>query len=104
MAIKDTKMTRRAKIEQDLLSATAPVDPSTFTSTVGSFLQRKGVVVSNDTPKVIEKLCRLLNYSIKNPKIGGLLNRKNILIYPAETGIGKSVSIQQYEKKKRVRS
>lgn len=98
MTIKDNEWTRKRKdkIEQELLSALAPVDPAAFTSKVGSFLQSKNVVVSNDTPKVIEKLCRLLNYSIKNPKIGGLLNSKNILIYPAETGIGKSVSIQHY--------
>jgi len=91
-------MTRKDKIEHELLQALSPVDPAEFTTRVKSYLQRDdvGVLVSDDTPKVIEKLCRLLNFSIKNPKIGGLLNDKNILIYPAETGIGKSVSIKHY--------
>lgn len=89
-------MTRKDIIEQGLLSASSPVDPTAFTTRVASFLKTHGVLVSNDTPKVIEKLCQLFNFSISNPKIGGLLNRKNILIYPAQTGIGKSVSIQHY--------
>ena len=95
MVKKDRKY-RQGIIENGLLSALTPVDPYKFTAKVQSFLQGVGVLVSNDTPKVIERLCRLLNYSISNPKLGGLLNDKNILIYPAQTGIGKSVSIQHY--------
>lgn len=89
-------MSRRNTIEQGLMSAISPVDPKKFTADVSSYLQGKGVLVSQDTPLVIERLCRLFNYSITNPKIGGLLNNKNILIYPAQTGIGKSISIQHY--------
>ena len=84
------------QVEQELLTSTTPVDPATFTEKVTSFLTKNGVLVSKDTPQVIDKLCRLLNYSITNPKLGGLINRKNILIYPAQTGIGKSVSIQHF--------
>jgi|TARA_B110000902_G_scaffold251054_1_gene310900 hypothetical protein len=89
-------MGRKDIIEQGLLLAITPVDPAKFTAKVGSFLQSVGVLVSNDTPKVIDKLCRLFNYSLSNPTLGGFLNDKNILIYPAETGIGKSVAVQHY--------
>jgi hypothetical protein len=89
-------MNRKNVIEQGLYAATTPVDPKKLTADVSAYLQSKGVLVSKDTPKVIDRLCRLFNLSINNPKIGGLLNQKNILIYPAQTGIGKSVSIQQY--------
>ena len=87
---------RIKQIDQELQASTTPVDPVIFTKKVTSFLTKHGVLVSKDTPQVIDRLCRLLNYSIKNPKLGGLLNRKNILIYPAQTGIGKSVSIQHF--------
>lgn len=89
-------MSRKSTIEQGLSSALSPVDPSLLKRRVKAFLKKKGVLVSKDTPKVIERLCRLLNYSITNPKIGGILNSKNILIYPAQTGIGKSVALQHY--------
>lgn len=91
-----SRVKRINQVEQKLLTSTTPVDPAIFTEKVTSFLKKHGVLVSEDTPKVIDKLCRLLNYSITNPKLGGLLNRKNILIYPAQTGIGKSVSIQHF--------
>lgn len=89
-------MTRKGEIELALLSASSPVDPKHFTNKVKAFLAQKSGIVSKDTPEVVEKLCRLLNFSITNPKLGGYLNRKNILIYPAQTGIGKSVSVQHY--------
>jgi hypothetical protein len=54
------------------------------------------VLVSDDLPEVLERLCLLLNYSISNPKIGGFLGKRNILIYPAQTGVGKSVAVQHY--------
>ena len=95
MAKKD-RLHRQGVIEKGLSLALTPVNPQYFTSKVQAFLQSQGVQVSKDTHEVIDKLCKLLNYSIDNPKLGGLLNRKNILIYPAETGIGKSVSLQHY--------
>ena len=87
---------RQGIIDKELANAVLPVDPDDFTKKVQVFLTSVGVLVSDDVHQVIGKLCRLLNYSIVNPKLGGLLNRKNILIYPAETGIGKSVSLQHY--------
>lgn len=89
-------MSRKSAINQGLSSALSPVDPSLLTKRVKAFLKKKGVKFSNGTPKVIKRLCRLLNYSIDNPRIGGIFNNKNVLIYPAQTGIGKSVTIQHY--------
>ena len=94
--VKKDKLHKQGVIEKGLSLAVTPVNPQYFTSKVQAFLQSQGVQVSKDTHEVIDKLCKLLNYSIDNPKLGGLLNRKNILIYPAETGIGKSVSLQHY--------
>jgi len=89
-------MSRKETIEEGLNKATFPVEPKLFTNKVKSYFVTNGVLVSDDLPKVIEKLCLLLNYSIGNPRIGGFLNQKNILIYPAQTGVGKSVSVQHY--------
>lgn len=89
-------MDRKDTIEKGLSKAVAPVKPKLFTKKVKSYLSGKGVLVSDDLPRVLERLCLLLNYSIGNPKIGGLLGERNILIYPAQTGVGKSVSVQHY--------
>jgi hypothetical protein len=80
---------RKDNIENGLSVSLTPVDPVQFTADVQAFLNKVGVIVSKDSGMVIEKLCKLLNYSIGNPRLGGILNNKNILIYPAETGIGK---------------
>jgi len=89
-------MRRKDTIEKGLSEATLPVEPKLFTNKVKSYLDDKGVLVSDDLPKILEKLCLLLNYSIGNPRIGGFINQKNILIFPAQTGVGKSVSVQHY--------
>jgi hypothetical protein len=89
-------MSRKDTIEKGLSKAISPVDPKAFTTKVKNYLGGKGVLVSDDLPKVLERLCLLLNYSIGNPRIGGFLDQRNILIYPAQTGVGKSVSVQQY--------
>ncbi|CAI8229662.1 MAG: Uncharacterised protein [Marinobacterium sp. xm-d-530] len=91
-----TRECRVKRVDQELLSSTTPVDPVLLTNKVKAFLTQHGGFFSKEVPDVIEKLCKLLNYSISNPIIGGYLNRKNILIYPAQTGIGKSVSVQHY--------
>jgi len=89
-------MSRKDTIEKGLTKATLPVEPKLFTNKVKNYFNAKGVFFSDDLPKVIEKLCLLLNYSINNPRIGGFLDQRNILIYPAQTGVGKSVSVQHY--------
>jgi hypothetical protein len=89
-------MSRKDTIKKGLNQATFPVEPKAFITKVKDYFDSKGVVVSDDLPKVLEKLCLLLNYSIGNPRIGGFLDQRNILIYPAQTGVGKSVSVQHY--------
>jgi hypothetical protein len=94
--IKKYREYRQKNIENGLSESLTPVDPVKFTADVQAFLNKVGVIVSKDSGMVIKKLCKLLNYSVGNPRLGGILNNKNILIYPAETGIGKSVSLQHY--------
>jgi hypothetical protein len=91
-----SSMSRKDTIKKGLNQATFPVEPKAFITKVKDYFDSKGVVVSDDLPKVLEKLCLLLNYSIGNPRIGGFLDQRNILIYPAQTGVGKSVSVQHY--------
>jgi hypothetical protein len=89
-------MSRKDTIEKGLTKATFPVEPKAFITKVKNYFDVNDVVFSDDLPKVLEKLCLLLNYSIGNPRIGGFLDQRNILIYPAQTGVGKSVSVQHY--------
>jgi hypothetical protein len=89
-------MNRKDTIEKGLSKAISPVDPKAFTTKVKNYLGGKGVLVSDDLPTVLERLCLLLNYSIGNPEIGGFVGKRNILIYPAQTGVGKSVSVQHF--------
>lgn len=89
-------MSRKDTINKGLSEATLPVEPKLFIEKVKKYFDAKGVLVSDDLPEVLEKLCLLLNYSIGNPRIGGFVNQKNILIFPAQTGVGKSVSVQHY--------
>jgi hypothetical protein len=91
-----SSMSRKDTIKKGLNQATFPVEPKVFIKKVKNYFDKKEVFVSDDLPKVLEKLCLLLNYSIGNPRIGGFVNQRNILIYPAQTGIGKSVSVQHY--------
>ncbi|MGV2871486.1 hypothetical protein [Colwellia sp. E150_009] len=89
-------MSRKDAIEKGLSKATFPVEPKVFIKKVKDYFDKKEVFVSDDLPAVLERLCLLLNYSISNPRIGGFLDQRNILIYPAQTGVGKSVSVQHY--------
>jgi hypothetical protein len=89
-------MSRKDTIEKGLSKAIFPVEPKAFITEVKNYFCDKGVLVSDDLPAVLERLCLLLNYSIGNPRIGGFLDQRNILIYPAQTGVGKSVSVQHY--------
>jgi hypothetical protein len=72
-----------------------PVDPKVFIQKVTNTLQSHSVFVSADTPKVLKELCGLLNLSITNPKTNTLTN-KRFWAFPAQTGVGKSVSLQTY--------
>ena len=71
-----------------------PVDPKAFIARVSAELRSKNVLISDDMPGVLEQMCRLFNFSI-NPNQTLPRTIKN-LVYPAQTGIGKSVSVQVY--------
>jgi hypothetical protein len=47
-------MSRKDTIEKGLSKATFPVEPKLFTNKVKSYLGDKGVLVSDDLPKVFE--------------------------------------------------
>lgn len=71
-----------------------PVDPKLFVKKVKSELKAKKVFVSDDMPELLEKMCRLFNFSIKPNK--ELPRTVRNLVFPAQTGIGKSVSVQVF--------
>jgi hypothetical protein len=71
-----------------------PVEPSLFTEKVVDQLESHGVLISDDMPELIGHMCRLFNFSIQpNRELPRTI--KN-LVFPAQTGIGKSVSVQVY--------
>lgn len=70
----------------------APVEPNEFVSKVSYYLQKLGNIISSDTPKQIEAFCRLYNYNIELNSKGSNLQ----FIHAAQTGIGKSLSLQIY--------
>lgn len=71
-----------------------PVDPQEFMEKVSAQLRANKVLISNDMPDLLEQMCRLFNFSIEpNQDLSRTI--KN-LVFPAQTGIGKSVSVQVY--------
>lgn len=71
-----------------------PVDPDKFVDKVTKQLSAHKAVISDDMPDLLERMCRLFNFSIK-PNLKLPRTVKN-LVFPAQTGIGKSVSVQVY--------
>ncbi len=71
-----------------------PVNPKLFVKTVQVQLQANKVLISNDMPDLLEQMCRLFNFSIQpNQKLPKSVRN---LVFPAQTGVGKSVSVQVY--------
>ena len=71
-----------------------PVKPKYFVHKVKKQLQANKVLISNDMPDLLERMCRLFNFSIQpNEKLPKAVRN---LVFPAQTGIGKSVSLQVY--------
>ncbi len=68
-----------------------PVNPKKFVVKVKAELKKKKVCFSKGTSDVIEGMCKLFNDNIK----GDTSNLKSYF-YAAETGIGKSLSLQVY--------
>ena len=71
-----------------------PVDPSQFVSMAIEKLTTHGAFISDEMPELLEYMCRLFNFSIQ-PNQDLPRTIKN-LVFPAETGTGKSVSVQVY--------
>jgi hypothetical protein len=71
-----------------------PIDPEKFVEKVVVQLKSHSVLISKDMPELLERMCRLFNFSIHPNK--ELPKTVKNLVFPAQTGIGKSVSVQVY--------
>lgn len=71
-----------------------PVNPKLFVDKVKNELLANKAVISNDIPDLLDRMCRLFNFSIQPNK--ELPQSLRNLVFPAQTGIGKSVSVQVY--------
>ncbi|MBA6327388.1 cold shock domain-containing protein [Colwellia sp. MB02u-6] len=71
-----------------------PIEPEEFVEKVVVQLASKSVLISKDMPELLEHMCRLFNFSIR-PNIELPKTVRN-LVFPAQTGTGKSVSVQVY--------
>ncbi len=72
-----------------------PVCPNAFLAKVTAELTSMGVLISNDTPELLQSMCRTFNFSINHDETLLPPTVKH-LVFPAQTGIGKSVSLQVY--------
>lgn len=71
-----------------------PVKPRYFVHQVKKQLLANKVLISNDMPDLLERMCRLFNFSIQpNQRLPKSVRN---LVFPAQTGVGKSVSVQVY--------
>lgn len=72
-----------------------PVCPDTFLTRVTAELTSMGVFISKDTPELLKSMCRTFNFSMNHDE-AQLPPTVRHLVFPAQTGIGKSVSLQVY--------
>jgi hypothetical protein len=72
-----------------------PICPDAFLAKVTAELTSMGVFISNDTPELLKSMCRTFNFS-QNHDPTQLPPTLRHLVFPAQTGIGKSVSLQVY--------
>lgn len=70
-----------------------PICPTHFLIKATSFLKSKGVVLSKDLPEVIKELCIVFNNCISSQNKYSMISS---MVYPAQTGTGKSLSLQVY--------
>ena len=70
-----------------------PICPTLFLIKATSFLKSKGVVLSKDLPEVIKELCIVFNRCISSQNEYSMISS---MVYPAQTGTGKSLSLQVY--------
>lgn len=73
----------------------APVCPNAFLAKVTAELTSMGVFISRDTPELLKSMCRTFNFSMNHDETL-LPPTVRHLVFPAQTGIGKSVSLQVY--------
>lgn len=69
-----------------------PVRPIDLVAEVTTILASKGVTISSDTPKMIEDICKVFNFIIHI----NIQKVEKSFVYPAQTGSGKSLSLQVY--------
>lgn len=72
-----------------------PIFPDAFLVKVTAELTSMGVFISDDTPELLKSMCRTFNFSL-NHDPAQLPPTLRHLVFPAQTGIGKSVSLQVY--------
>lgn len=72
-----------------------PVCPDAFLIKVTAELTSMGVFISDDTPELLKSMCRTFNFSMNHDETQ-LPPTVRHLVFPAQTGIGKSVSLQIY--------
>lgn len=70
-----------------------PIDPSILATKVKYELEQKNVFVSTQTLPLIEEMCKLFNHNIHDK---GSNYTTTAYVYPAQTGIGKSMTLQVY--------
>ena len=79
---------------------TQPVAPSHFIKNVTQVLASKGVVTSARSLVVLRRLCYVLNFANYNQTVtkakNSIYDSQRVYAFPAQTGIGKSVSLQVY--------
>lgn len=70
-----------------------PIDPSDFSKKVIEVLKLKGVVIPQGINDIMIEMCKLFNYTIASQHDSSYVKS---LVYPAQTGIGKSTGLKSY--------
>ena len=79
-------------LETDMMPL-EPIEPTLLATKVKEQLELRDVFVSSKTLPIIEEMCRLFNFNIQDKGNG---YTTTAYVYPAQTGIGKSITRQVY--------
>lgn len=74
---------------------TKPVDPELFVNIVSQELLTKKATVNDDTQDVMRDLCKVFNFNIECNNTENTYTIESY-VFPAQTGVGKSVALQVY--------